>query len=183
VHANATRQNTTAPFVPSLIGAVLVGCPSVGQRCVTTVKAKRQACMVPPRWGHAPTQKTTALHPPGHDRDPCPVMIFTLVRPISDNVQSCRRDSRQRVMLVEVSEANEAGNCLLSAVPAHPCRSTSSPGLHPPSTPGSRRVPSGVSVVLSKCRRYPSGSLSIVTHMPLPTSGIVAGIPRSVSSR
>ena len=34
---------------------------------------------------------------------------------MSRNVQSCRRGSRKRAVIVEVSEANEAGNCLLSA--------------------------------------------------------------------
>ena len=38
--------------------------------------------------------------------------------PISHNVQSCRRGSRTRAVIVVVSVANEAGNCLLTNVRA-----------------------------------------------------------------
>ena len=54
-------------------------------------------------------------------------------------------------------------------------------GISPSKSPS--RVHSGRSVSLSKSSRYPSGSASDVTHMPLPTNGSVAIMPRPLTSR
>lgn len=44
-------------------------------------------------------------------------------------------------------------------------------------------VSSGTAVTLSNSSRYPSGSESDVTHMPLPTNGREAWSPRAMNAR
>jgi hypothetical protein len=65
------------------------------------------------------TRKDDSGQHPTRDRERasrCAFLPNVMSPEMSVNVQSCRRGSLQRAVFVEVSEANEAGNCLLTAV-------------------------------------------------------------------
>ena len=68
--------------------------------------------------GHpTPPGSRTPVHPPVAFSSPS--LAHLGLQGMSSNVQSGRRGSRTRAVIVVVSEANEAGNCLLGSAGCH----------------------------------------------------------------